>query len=216
MTPTISTPLLPPSANSSLHSVASRFYAILLTHAHFLQAVSIDEVLMEVKLSFSSSSLQDPALQLAHSIRAEILEATGCEASIGISHNILLARLATRKAKPASAFHLLPAMVSSHLDSLSVDALPGIGWNLRSKLEHELEVTTVGEMLRVRPSELGRVLGEQNGKKFGAFARGIDNRELEAGKARQSVSAEVNYGIRFEHLHEVEVRSFLFPSSQRL
>ncbi|ORY78482.1 hypothetical protein BCR35DRAFT_291934 [Leucosporidium creatinivorum] len=188
-------------------SFASRFYEVLLSHASLLQAVSIDEVLMEVKLpssASSSSSSSDPALDLAHRIRAEILSATGCPASIGISHNILLARLASRKAKPANAFHLTSDLVPSFLNPLSVDDLPGIGWSTRSKLEDELKVTTVGDLLKVRQSELARVLGEKQGKKFAEFARGVDDRELDVGKARQSVSTEVNYAIRFENEEQVE------------
>ncbi|ORY56432.1 hypothetical protein BCR35DRAFT_309834 [Leucosporidium creatinivorum] len=187
-------------------SIASRFYEILLSHASLLQAVSIDEVLMEVKLPSPSSptSSSDPALELAHRIRAEILSATGCPASIGISHNILLARLASRKAKPANAFHLTSDLVPSFLNPLSVDDLPGIGWSTRSKLEDELRVTTVGDLLKVRQSELVRVLGEKQGKKFAEFARGVDDRELDVGKARQSVSTEVNYAIRFENEEQVE------------
>ncbi|GAA5939241.1 hypothetical protein JCM1841_002930 [Sporobolomyces salmonicolor] len=186
-----------------------KFYNILLAHAHFLQAVSMDEALLEVEVCPTLSSDSDPALDLAHRIRAEIFEATGCPASIGISHNITLARLATRKAKPASAYHLLHDEVPDFLAPLDVDSLPGIGYNLRHKLRSELGVATVGDLLKIRPSELARVIGSQNGQKFGAFAKGIDDRELEAGKPRKSVSAEVNYGIRFEQGRDDQVERFL-------
>ncbi|GAA5890528.1 hypothetical protein JCM5296_005074 [Sporobolomyces johnsonii] len=186
-----------------------KFYNILLSHAHFLQAVSMDEVLLEVKVCPTLSSDSDPALDLAHRIRAEIFEATGCPASIGISHNITLARLATRKAKPASAYHLLPDEVPDFLAPLDVDSLPGIGYSLRHKLRDELGIATVGDLLKVRPSELARVIGSHNGQKFAAFAAGIDDRELEAGKPRKSVSAEVNYGIRFEQGRNDQVERFV-------
>ncbi|SCV66945.1 BQ2448_5591 [Microbotryum intermedium] len=185
-------------------SISSKFYRILLTHSVLLQAVSVDEVLMEVKPMSEPTSSQDPLLNYAHRIRAEIFEATGCSASIGISHNILLARLASRKAKPASAFHLTPDLVASHLEPLDVDALPGIGWSTRDKLKDELNVTTVGDLIKTRQSELTRVLGKQNGEKFSLFAKGVDSRELDVGKVRQSVSTEVNYGIRFEHDEQVK------------
>ncbi|GAA6064099.1 hypothetical protein JCM10212_004170 [Sporobolomyces blumeae] len=186
-----------------------KFYNILLSHAHVLQAVSMDEVLLEVKVPPTVTRENDPALALAHSVRSEIFAATGCPASIGISHNITLARLATRKAKPASAYHLLPEEVRSFLAPLNVDSLPGIGYSLRHKLADELGVTTVGGLLDVRPSELARVIGAGNAQKFGAYARGIDDRELEVGKPRKSVSAEVNYGIRFEAGRDDQVERFV-------
>ncbi|GAA6022393.1 hypothetical protein JCM11491_001576 [Sporobolomyces phaffii] len=175
-----------------------KFYDIVLAHADVLQAVSMDEVLFEADVAATVSRDRDPALELAHRIRAEILAATGCPASIGISHNVLLARLATRRAKPASAYHLLPEDVDGFLAPLAVDALPGIGWSLRTKLADELGVSTVGQLREVPAAELKAAIGDGNGKKFHQFTRGIDDSELEVDRARKSVSAEVNYGIRFE------------------
>ncbi|GAA5943146.1 deoxycytidyl transferase [Sporobolomyces koalae] len=185
------------------------FYEILLKHAQILQAVSMDEVLLEVKVPPAVSRDRDPALALAHEIRAEIFAATGCPASIGISHNITLARLATRKAKPASAYHLLPEEVASFLAPLDVETLPGIGYSLRRKLADELRVTTVGQLLKIPPKQLRLSIGKGNADKFAAYARGIDDRELEVGKPRKSVSAEVNYGIRFEKERHDQVERFM-------
>ncbi|BGP24218.1 DNA repair protein REV1 [Rhodotorula toruloides] len=178
-------------------SITLAFYDILLAHSSYLQVVSMDECLMEVDVPPTVFRDQDPAMDLARKLRADILNSTGCQASIGISHNILLARLAMRKAKPASAFHLFPEDVDEFLFPLDVDSLPGIGWSLRDKLKRELNVGTVGDLRRVPSYKLARTIGPENGKKFAAFAQGVDNRELEVGKPRQSVSTEVNYGIRF-------------------
>jgi DNA repair protein REV1 len=195
-------------------SFSLKFYDILLKHAHLLQAVSMDEGLLEVKVAPTISRDRDPALALAHKIRAEIFEATGCPASIGISHNITLARLATRKAKPASAYHLLPEDVAAFLGPLDVDSLPGIGWSLRKKLADELQVSTVGQLLRVPLRQL-EAIGSGNAKKFLAFAKGIDDNEIKVEQVRKSVSAEVNYGIRFEEGRndQVEVSVLRCPNA---
>ncbi len=52
--------------------------------------------------SYTDSS----ALDIARQIRENIFNATGCKASAGIASNILLARMATRKAKPNGQFQL--------------------------------------------------------------------------------------------------------------
>ena len=44
--------------------------------------------------------LASDVLDFAEKLRQDILQATGCTASRGIGSNILLAKLATRKAKP--------------------------------------------------------------------------------------------------------------------
>ncbi|KAK4058880.1 deoxycytidyl transferase [Microbotryomycetes sp. JL221] len=196
-------------------NIASQFYSILLKHAIVLQAVSVDEVLMEVKVpSIDNNSSQDAVLDYAQQIRKEIRQTTNCEASIGISHNILLARLASRHAKPANAFRLLPHQVKEFLMPLSVDALPGIGWQLRTKLQQELEIKTVQDLLNCSQHELQKCLGEQNSKKFKSFSKGIDDRPLQILNERKSISTEVNYGIRFRNQDPERVESFMFELAQ--
>lgn len=186
-------------------------YTILLSHAKYLQAISVDEVLIEVELPESSSSSPDPALHFAHQIRDEVRQATGCEVSVGISHNILLAKLATRKAKPASAYHLRPEDVERYITPLSIDALPGIAWRTTADLKDKLNIPreqdlTIGEMAKLSEQALKKLVGETNGSKFFGFARGVDARELEGRKPRQSVEVAVNYGIRFSEESQVKVR----------
>ena len=60
-----------------------------------MQAVSCDEAFLDV----TDSDVTDPEL-LVSDLRREILETTGCTASAGIAANMLIARLATRIAKP--------------------------------------------------------------------------------------------------------------------
>lgn len=50
---------------------------------------------------------------LASRIRKEILETTGCTASAGIGGTMLMARLATRVAKPAGQFNISAEKVIS-------------------------------------------------------------------------------------------------------
>lgn len=189
-------------------SITLKFYEILLSHAAYIQVVSMDECLAEVDVPPTIFRDQDPALDLARRIRREVYDATGCQASIGISHNILLARLAMRKAKPANIFHLFPEDVDEFLLPLDVDALPGIGWSLREKLQRELGIKTIRDLRQAAPAKLADAIGRGNSKKFTSFAFGVDDAELESQKLRQSVSTEVNYGIRFGpgRVDQVEVR----------
>lgn len=60
-----------------------------------MQAVSCDEAFLDV----SNSEVEDHQL-LASIIRREVFDTTGCRASAGIAGNMLMARLATRTAKP--------------------------------------------------------------------------------------------------------------------
>lgn len=54
--------------------------------------------------------MEDPQI-LASRIRKEVMETTRCTASAGIAGNMLMARLATRTAKPDGQFFIPPERV---------------------------------------------------------------------------------------------------------
>ncbi|KAL6010236.1 hypothetical protein ACLOJK_000667 [Asimina triloba] len=81
--------------------VADQFYNILHKHCKKVQAVSCDEAYLDV----TELGTDNPVL-VASRIRHEIFVATGCTASAGISGNRLLARLATRTAKPNGQYSI--------------------------------------------------------------------------------------------------------------
>lgn len=115
--------------------------------------------------------------------------------SIGISHNILLAKLATRHAKPAGVHHLLPAAVPSFVAPLEVDDLPSIGYSTKLKIKDRFGTTNCGALLKQTRQSLKDVLGPKNGDNLFGYLRGEDDRKLEAHKERKSVSAEVNVSL---------------------
>ncbi|ODO08076.1 hypothetical protein I350_03659 [Cryptococcus amylolentus CBS 6273] len=194
------------------------FYTILMGYADELQAVSVDEALIDVTSQVAARAAlppevgiaaegkeRDPAVELAEKIRADVRQITdGCEVSIGIAHNILLARLATRHAKPAGVHHLQPTQVSAFIETLPIDDFPSIGHSTKSKIEAAFGTTIAGELMGITKSRWRGVLGEKTGEMVHGFLRGVDGRKLEADKVRKSVSAEMNYGIRFQTQEQAE------------
>ena len=167
---------------------ASRdFYEILLSvGADATQAVSVDEALLDV-----SSICYGCPEDLAQSIRDRVREKTQCEVSIGIGENVLLAKLALRKAKPAGQYHLKSEDAQEFMQNLDVRDLPGVGWKLSEKLE-VVNVQTVGEVRTKSLNELKEKFGPKTGVKLYEFARGIDHTEVGEIVQRKSVSVEVN------------------------
>jgi DNA repair protein REV1 len=111
--------------------------------------------------------------------------------SIGISHNILLAKLATRRAKPAGVFHILPNAIPEFLAPLDVEDLPSVGYSIRSKIEEKFGTSKCGELLEQPKGAFRGVLGPKTGDTVWGYLRGIDDRKLEPHKERKSVSAEM-------------------------
>ncbi|KAJ6606232.1 hypothetical protein DFH09DRAFT_1353423 [Mycena vulgaris] len=192
--------------------LALKFYTILFTHADDLEAVSIDEALIDVttaasrlrSAAASAGSPHDALKDFAETIRAKVKAATGCEISVGISHNVLLARLATRRAKPAGAMHLVPADVPALIATLEITDLWGFASSHREKAREKLGSTALSELAQKSRVALSDVLGKKTGEKLYNAIRGIDDTQLRSDKQRKSVSAEINYGIRFQSNEEAE------------
>ncbi|KAF5386916.1 hypothetical protein D9615_002002 [Tricholomella constricta] len=201
------------SLRGEYKQLSLKFYTILMNHADDLQAVSVDEALIDVTsvvMQLRSRGSQDPAAvdsakDFAEMIRAQVRKATGCEVSIGISHNILLARLATRRAKPAGSYHLVHDEVKEFLAPLNISDLHGFGWSTKQKAQEKLGTATLGELMDKSKAVLCDVLGKSTGETVYNALRGIDDKKLESDKPRKSVSCEINYGIRFENSEQAEV-----------
>lgn len=114
--------------------------------------------------------------------------------SIGISHNIMLAKLATRRAKPAGVYHLLPAEVPAFLAPLDVEDFPSVGGSIRSRMEEKFGTTIVGELTELSRGNIRAVLGPKTGDMVWGYIRGADERRIEPHKERKSISAEMNVG----------------------
>ncbi|KAK9805394.1 hypothetical protein WJX73_010812 [Symbiochloris irregularis] len=177
--------------------ISEQVYRILMQNTSAVQPVSVDEAYLDV------TGLGDP-VGIAEAIRSAIQQETGCTASAGIAANMLLARLATKRAKPDGVFQLLPSQVDAHLLALPVAELPGVGWALQRRLT-ELEIATAADVRKKTRGALQRELGDKTGQALWDAAYGLDGRLVEAPKPRKSIGAEVNWGVRFATENDAEV-----------
>lgn len=197
---------------------ASRqFYDCILSVNGIVQSVSIDEALLDVTMQclqaggsdgrgISEGSIyreQAKADEIAASLRHAIKEKTGCAVSVGIGGNILQAKVALRKAKPAGQYQLKPDEVLDFIGNLTVQDLPGVAYSLGGKLE-EIGVKFVKDMRDLTRERLVSHLGPKTGAKLWDYARGIDKNEVGVQTMRKSVSAEINWGIRFTNQTQAE------------
>eukprot|EP00095_Tigriopus_kingsejongensis_P006647 snap_masked-scaffold363_size195477-processed-gene-0.12 protein:Tk06647 transcript:snap_masked-scaffold363_size195477-processed-gene-0.12-mRNA-1 annotation:"hypothetical protein DAPPUDRAFT_324417" len=181
------------------NEVAYQLYDIVAQYTLDIQAVSCDEMLVDITEVINACHIAP--LDFAQHLRGEIWAATRCHASVGLGPNLLLARLATRKAKPNGAFLWDPQECDEILGRTPVRDLPGVGRKMCQKLE-ALSVSTCRNLQSVSLSVLQREFGAKTGQSLYNFCRGHDHRRLNVLQERKSVSAEVNYGIRFKSQEE--------------
>ncbi|XP_026394158.1 DNA repair protein REV1-like [Papaver somniferum] len=171
--------------------VADQFYDILHKHCNKVQAVSCDEAFLDV----TDREDEDPE-HLASRIRQEIVDTTGCTASAGVAGNLLMARLATRTAKPDGQCYIPPDKVDNYLSELPIKALPGIGRVLEDKLKTRF-IQTCSQLRMIPKESLQKDFGEKTGDMLFNYCRGIDNRAVGLLQETKSVGADVNWGVRF-------------------
>jgi DNA repair protein REV1 len=197
---------------------ASRiFYEAILATGGIVQSVSIDEALIDISsLCFAATGgdgvgrhegavdrEQSKADEIAQTLRDEVLARTGCAVSVGIGANILQAKLALRKAKPAGQYQLKPDEVLGFIGQLEVQKLPGVAYSIGGKLE-EIGIKFVKDIWEISRERLINTLGPKTGEKLWEYSRGIDKVEVGDQVVRKSVSAEVNWGVRFQNQEQVD------------
>ncbi|XP_032111341.1 DNA repair protein REV1 isoform X10 [Sapajus apella] len=191
--------------------VARTMYETLASYTHNIEAVSCDEALVDITEILAETKLTPD--EFANAVRMEIKDQTKCAASVGIGSNILLARMATRKAKPDGQYHLKPEEVDDFIRGQLVTNLPGVGRSMESKLA-SLGIKTCGDLQYMTMAKLQKEFGPKTGQMLYRFCRGLDDRPVRTEKERKSVSAEINYGIRFTQPKEAE--AFLLSLSEEI
>ncbi|EFN88704.1 DNA repair protein REV1 [Harpegnathos saltator] len=174
--------------------VSYALYDTVASYTLSIEAVSCDEMYADCTKVLETSGLSP--LEFATVIREKIKRKTGCPVSTGFGSNKLLARLATRKAKPDNQFYLSGRNAEPYIRTLNVRDLPGVGGTTTHKL-HEMNVRTCEQLQMVSLGLLQKEFGRKTGEQLHKMCRGLDDTKLNLEHVRKSVSAEVNYGIRF-------------------
>ena len=106
------------------------FYGV--PEAVIVQPVSVDEAYLEFPPTVDG-------MAVAGVIRERVFSETRCPCSAGIGPNMLLAKLATKKAKPNGQFEIHSGNLKSSIGDMKLEDLPGVGWKIARLLaEHGL------------------------------------------------------------------------------
>ncbi|PZC85010.1 hypothetical protein B5X24_HaOG203331 [Helicoverpa armigera] len=176
--------------------VAYTLYNTIAQYTLDIEAVSCDE--MYVDCTELLADMDISVQSFATLLREEIKRKTGCPCSTGFGGNRLQARLATKKAKPDGQYFLTEDLVEEFMFEIKLRELPGVGRQTSTKLE-SLGHVTCGSLQSLSLATLKSQLGNKTGAQLFDQCRGRDPNPLSFYTVRKSVSAEVNYGIRFEN-----------------
>ena len=156
--------------------VSKKFIAICKDFSPFVEIFSIDEVFMDVT---QTTILFGGEEKLIEKIRKRFTDEIGphITVSVGISHNKLLAKLASGLQKPNGLMRITPDDVLSVYNSSQLTDICGIGRGIEKRL-NQMGIYTLIH-LRIAPlSALIAEFGEIEGKFLKNVGMGIDTRPV--------------------------------------
>lgn len=195
--------------------ISKTIYSIVTRYTLEIRAVSCDEMYIDCTKVLEQSRIGNPVAFAEH-LRAEIKQETGCPASVGIGGSVLIARLATRYAKPDGVRWVSPSEAKAFIANEKIRNLPGLGYHTFEKLVKAYgEIERCSELQAIPQSDLERLLGKKIGEQLSRMCRGLDDgKNIVVSNARKSISCDINYGIRFTK--KSEVAHFLHVIAQEL
>lgn len=180
--------VVPP--NFVLYGVESRaVMEIFLSFTPSVEQISLDEAFLDIA---GSVRLFGEPVRIAERVRERIKGERNLVASVGVAPNKLLAKLASKRAKPDGICHVPADQVRAFLDPLDVREMWGVGEVTADALDR-LGVKTVGDIRALPKGILERAFGVNQAEHLERISRGEDDRGVVAHEAAKQVSAEQTF-----------------------
>ncbi len=158
---------------------------IFYHYTPLVEPLSLDEAYLDIG---GSIKLFGSAEAIGEGIRREVRQTLNLAVSIGIGPGKLVAKIASRKAKPDGMKIVAQTEVEDFLLPLAVGEIWGVGQATERAL-HDLGIATIGQLAAADAGLLEEKLGRW-GPVLHGLARGEDLRTVECDRARKSCGEE--------------------------
>ena len=170
------------------HEVSSQIREIFLEYTPLVEPLSLDEAFLDV----TDNQQNNPSATLmGKEIQQRIFERTSLTASVGVSYNKFLAKIASDYNKPNGIFVITPEEADAFIGQLKIERFWGVGKITAEKM-HRYNIHTGYDLRQRSETELVRLFGKA-GYAYYQNARGIDLREVEPNRITKSVSSETTF-----------------------
>jgi DNA polymerase-4 len=170
-------------------AVGREVRALMLAATPLVEPISIDEAFLDLTGTEALHG-SSPAMTLARLV-GDIEREIGVTASVGLSYNKFLAKVASDLDKPRGFAVIGRAEARDFLAPKPVGMIWGVGKALERKLAGD-GVFTIGQLQGLDEARLSSRYGSM-GRRLFRFARGEDDRKVEPGSETKSVSAETTF-----------------------
>ena len=165
-----------------------RFMGILADFSPYIEPAGLDEAYLDI------TGFQEPynsPRQVALAMKERINKELRFTASVGISTCKVVAKIASDICKPDGLLEIAPGEERRFLNPLPLARLPGVGKKTKQTLE-SMGVTTIGELASLPVNTVKKYFGLY-GAVLHSYARGIDDRKIEAPDEAKSISQQITF-----------------------
>jgi len=154
--------------------------------APLVEGLSLEEAFLDVR---GLERISGTPRQIAERLRLRARERIGLAVTVGVARTKVLAKMASRAAKPDGLLVIAPEREAGFLRPLPVEALWGVGAPTAEKLRAH-GIATIGELGRRDPMELEMFLGRHAARHLHAVAHNRDPRRVRSGRSRRSIGTQ--------------------------
>ena len=179
--------------------VSEQIHEVFVSVTPLVESIGLDEAFLDVT---GSRRLLGSPVAIAHELRARVSDELSLRCSVGVGRSKLIAKLASRAAKPKvsrAGVEAGPGVLMVPVDEelgflhpLPIEALWGVGPATAKRL-HALGVKTVGDIAAVGEPVLVRQLGRAQGEHLSALAAARDPSPVVSGRAAKSIGHEQTF-----------------------
>lgn len=156
--------------------------------APVVEPIGFDEAYLDLS---QTEALFGPPEQVAYSLQAEIRAETRLIASVGLGTSKLLAKIASKAAKPAGVMAVPAGSELEWLHPRDVALVPGVGPRMQERL-HLLGIRTIGQLAAMPLESLTQQFGQQGADLY-LIAHGKDPRPVEPSGPPKSIGSEETF-----------------------
>lgn len=187
------------SSMASYQKESKVIMSIFRQYTPEVEAISIDEAFLDVT---HSRLLYGDGVAIAQAIQSDILKETQLTASIGVSYNKFLAKLASDMDKPRGLSVLCKEDLQTVVWPMSVGRMLGVGKEAEKRLLRN-RIYTIGDLAQADPAMLVKILGKHAQDMYNR-ANGRDDRPVESDTEAKSIGRETTFAKDLTDHYQLE------------
>ncbi|MGD0983535.1 MAG: DNA polymerase IV [Acidimicrobiales bacterium] len=190
-----------PGRHGRYGEVSRRLHQVFEVFTPLIEPIALDEAFLDVS---GGHRLFGSSMEIAEAIRARVKEDLKLSCSVGIARNKLLAKLASRAAKPVASAKgpvagpgivvVRPEDELTFLHPRPVSDLWGVGPRTAERLAR-YGIATIGDLAKVEAPHLARLVGRAAGAQLHELAWARDDRPVVMGRPVKSVGHEETFAV---------------------